>query len=313
MRVVLFGCQEIAVRCLSVLLSKRASVLLVFTSGTEKGLNKRENIKCYQNLRKVAGKYRIPVVTLDNVNSAMMVKLLGEMDPDVILSVFWNQLFSRDILNIPKHGCINLHASLLPKYRGASPLFHVLLNGETQTGVTLHYIDEKVDHGDIIAQIELPIDVDDNIDTLRKKAMEVGATLFEENIVDILKKKVTRIPQNHDLATYYPRITNDDRVIDWSRPAVEISRKVKAFAAPHKACFAFMGKQRIYITKASILDSQFAEPGHIYAVIREKGVVVGTGYGRLLLEKVENEYGKHILMGSIGSSVILNVGQTFSK
>ncbi|HID07250.1 MAG TPA: methionyl-tRNA formyltransferase, partial [Armatimonadetes bacterium] len=171
----------------------------------------------------------IPIMQPEDVNAPDALTALRRCAPDVVVVVSYGQILKSDCLAIPVHGCINLHPSLLPKYRGAAPIQYALLNGERVTGVTTIFMNERMDAGDIILQREVPIHEDDTAKTLAQRLAIEGAQLLVETLALIADGRAPRIPQDESQATYAPRISKDMARIDWRQSVVRIMNQVRAF------------------------------------------------------------------------------------
>jgi methionyl-tRNA formyltransferase len=164
----------------------------------------------FYSIRKIAQHYNIPVHTPHNINDEAFLNQLRQLEPDVVVSAAAPQIFRKGILSLPKQGCINVHSALLPKYRGMLPSFWVLANGETETGVTVHYMDEKLDNGEILLQRRVPIAPDETQHSLLMKTKTLGAELVLEVLEQMENGAVNPQPNNADEATYFSFPTPED-------------------------------------------------------------------------------------------------------
>jgi methionyl-tRNA formyltransferase len=202
----------------------------------------------------------------------------------------YGQIIPAIILNIPTKGCVNLHASLLPQYRGASPIQAAILNGDYKTGVTLMLMDEKMDHGPIISQISVTVPATDDYQSLHSKLSAAAAGLVEKSVPDWLAGKLQPVPQNHDAATYVKLITRKDARLDWTQPAVEILRKIRALN-PEPGTWTTLDKKSVKIMGAEETKSGRIElPGKIYG--DGKDCLVKCGDYSLKLKLIQPEGGK---------------------
>jgi methionyl-tRNA formyltransferase len=214
------------------------------------------------------------------------------------LSFYYRRLLSRELLAIPRLGGINLHGSLLPKYRGRSPVNWVLVNGERQTGVTLHYMTEQADAGDIIAQYAVDIAFEDTASTLFEKVAQAAAELFRETFPLIKAGGAPRIPQDPAQATYVAGRTPDDGRIDWDKPALVLYNLVRAVTTPYPGAFTFLRGKKVYIWRSRLIQDGAGErwpPGTILGV-QDGGCLVATGRGHLLLTQVQLQ-GEEVISG----------------
>ncbi len=219
MRILFLGTAELACPCLQAI---AGHVVGVFTQPDRpKG---RELRLTPPPVKVAATELGLPVEQPEKIRDA--VERVHHYRPDLIVVVAYGQLLPRAILDIPPRGCINVHASLLPRWRGASPIQHAILHGDTVTGVTTMFLNEKMDEGDIILQRAEPIRPDDTSATLHDRLARLGAALLAETIA---LDPMPRQPQDHTRATYARKLTKEDGRIDWTKPPAEIERMIRAF------------------------------------------------------------------------------------
>lgn len=163
-----------------------------------------------------------------DINSDQAAESIGNMRPDVLVVAAYGQIVSEKILNIPPYGALNVHASLLPKYRGAAPIQHALLNGEKATGITIMQMEPKMDTGAILLQRALAIDVDDDCQKLHDQLAKMGGDLLARALDKMRANKILPIDQDNELATYAPKLTKKDRYIDWGKNARDIHNRIRA-------------------------------------------------------------------------------------
>jgi methionyl-tRNA formyltransferase len=222
--------------------------------------------------------------------------------PDFLFSFYYRSMMAAGILAIPRRGALNLHGSLLPRYRGRAPINWVLVQGESTTGVTLHYMDEKPDHGDIVDQLAIPIDFEDTARTLFDKAADAARVLLRRALPPLAAGTAGRRPQAHDQASYFGRRTPADGRIDWSWPALRIHNLVRAVARPYPGAFTEVAGRRLLVWSARPVEPRPAEagsrptvaaPGLILGSV-DAGVVVACGAGSLLLRAAQFESGPEL-------------------
>ena len=242
-------------------------------------------------VKEVALELGLDVFQPEDVNSEESIRRIKETGCDVIVVVAYGQILSSECLSIPPLGCINLHASLLPKYRGAAPIQHALLNGEKVTGVTTMFMVEKMDAGDIILQEQVEIEEDDTAGTLSEKLSQVGAKLMLKTLELVSRGEAPRIKQDESMATYAPRITKEMAKIDWSNTCERIRNQVRAFNPQPGAWTTWRGKVvKIWMVK---VDEQRrmttgARCGQIIH-IDDGGIVVVAGDGCVRLIELQLE------------------------
>lgn len=235
-------------------------------------------------VKEVAIALDLPVLQTDSLRHAHVKERIIESRPDLVIVAAFGMILGKWILELPTHGCVNLHASLLPRYRGASPISAAILAGEDVTGVTLMQMDRGLDTGDMLATIEVPIEIDDTTESLTPKLAQAAAELLDLYLTDVLNGAITRVPQPEG-ATETRQLTKDDGRIDWTLPAVVIERQVRAMWSWPRAFAELPDGTRMQVHRASVSDESTAEPGQI--TVRGANVYVGTGEGDLLLERVQ--------------------------
>ena len=227
----------------------------------------------------------IPTVQMSKETYAAGVTRIAELQPDIIVVVAFGLILRRDLLDLPKHGCINVHASLLPKYRGVSPIQAAILAGDAVTGCTTMHIDEGVDTGDILLQAETPIADTDTAGSLFDRLAGIGAELLVTTLDGLLDGTVKPRPQAAALATHTKKIKKEHGLVDWTRDAQYLSRHVRAMS-PWPTAYTFVGTARLIIEAATAADSHRAAPG---TVVSLDPLVVATGNGTLELRVVRPE------------------------
>jgi methionyl-tRNA formyltransferase len=273
-RIVVFAYHDIGVACLEVLLRCRADLAAVVTHEDDPG----ERV-WFGSVAALAGRHGIPVHVPENPNCPDSVATLRAYQPDLICSFYYRHLLSREVLALPRVGAINLHGSLLPKYRGRAPINWVLVHGETETGVTLHYMDERADHGDIIMQEAVPITIEDTALTLSRKLAKAAPRLLEAAYPLLVAGKAPRISQDHAAATTFGRRRPADGRIDWSRSGWQIYNLIRAVTHPFPGAFTYLHDRQVFIWSARPPDGRATShpPGHILGVGEGGSLEVAAG------------------------------------
>ena len=276
--IVFMGTPQFAVPILDRLLIEKYSILTVYTR-PDKPTGRGQKLN-FSPVKKFALEHNIPVLQPDTLKSAAVVDALKELNPGLIVVAAFGRILPAAVLSIPKHGCLNIHPSLLPSYRGPSPVAYTLLGREQIGGVTLILMDEGMDSGPIVAQRKVDISDDDTTGSLTGKLALEGAELLIESLPLWLHGKMKLTPQDDSKATY-SRITNaDDGLIDWHLSAVEIGYRIRALH-PWPGTFTWWEGKRIKIHKGIPLDGEASgEPGEIVALSMGEriGVITGDGY-----------------------------------
>lgn len=217
---------------------------------------------------------------------------LDESEPEVIVVAAYGRILPAWVLNYPPFGCLNVHPSLLPKYRGAAPIRRALIKGEEVTGVSIIYLLEELDAGDILAQKEVVIEDEDCYTTLEEKLSKVGARLLLEVLAKLGKRDLSPKPQNSQQATTAPKIEKEETEINWLKSSREVRNLVRAMALKPGA-FTFIQGKRLKVLEANEVDlNSSAQPGEVVLAHPKKGFVVACGQGGLKLVTVKPEGGR---------------------
>jgi len=218
---------------------------------------------------------------------------LAALDPDVLVVVAYGQVLPSNLLEIPRVATVNIHGSILPKYRGPAPIQRAIMNGEVQTGVTTMFIDEGVDTGDILLTQTVPIEKDDTSQTLHDRLAEVGAKLLLKTLQGFLDETIRPIPQDHTRATYAPRLEKADGHIDWKLTAEQIGNMIRG-VTPWPGAFTFQQDQRLKILRALPLDKPASDsPGMVVDSFPGE-LLVATGDGLLSILEIQGASGKRL-------------------
>lgn len=237
-RAVVFAYHNVGVRCLNVLLAHGVDVALVVTHRD----NPKETI-WFESVQKLAELHGIQTITPDNPNTPEVVAQIAALQPDFYFSFYYREMLKAPLLAIPKRGALNMHGSLLPKYRGRVPVNWAIIRGETETGATLHYMTEKPDNGDIVAQQAVPILPNDTAHEVFQK-VTIAAEMALNNVLPaLLAGKAQAVKQDLSKGAYFGGRKAEDGIIDWSQTALEIHNLVRAVAPPYPGAMTqIMGK-----------------------------------------------------------------------
>jgi methionyl-tRNA formyltransferase len=284
MKVVFMGTPDFSVPCLQAIIDEGHEVVAVVTQPDKpKGRGKKMSMP---PVKELAIKYDIEVYQPQRVKTDEFVNILKDINPDVIIVVAFGQILSKDILDIPKYGCINVHASLLPKYRGAAPINWVIINGEKTTGVTTMYMDVGLDTGDMILKKEMNIDVDQTAGELHDKMMYVGADVLKDTLRLIENNNAPRQKQNDDESSYAPIMDKNLGNIKWAKKSEDIYNLIRG-TNPWPSAYTKYNDDTMKIWKSEILDKESNnKPGTILKVDKE-GIQVATGNKILLLKEIQ--------------------------
>ncbi len=258
----------------------------------------------------------INVYQPENINTTEVVEELKSLEPDLIVTAAFGQIVSKEVLDIPPLGCINVHASILPKYRGASPIQQAIIDGEDETGITIMYMDEGMDTGDIILQKYTSIDPEENAGSLHDRLAILGGQAIVEALELFREGKVEGTPQDNTMATYCKKIDKSWGEIDWNNGKEELKNLVRGLT-PWPGCFTFYEDERLKIWKIDILDTKLMKKvpvaGEIVISDEKNGLVVGCGDGFVRLTCIQGEGGKAMKDTEYIKGHLLQVGSKLGR
>jgi methionyl-tRNA formyltransferase len=286
-RVVFMGTPAFAVPSLSALLSAATVVGVVTQPDRPAGRGRQTVAPPVKDVALAAG---VPVIQPQRLREPAAMAQLQAWAPDVIVVAAFGQILKPAVLDLPPHGCLNVHASLLPRHRGAAPIPAAIIAGDAETGITLMRMDPGLDTGPILAQRRLPIQPDDTTASLSARLAQTGADLLVDSLPAYLAGELLPQPQDNTQATYAPQLKKEDGHLDFTRPAAELARRVRALT-PWPGAFALWpaaegrAPQPLKVLRAAALDERLAEAGQVVAT--PHGPAVGAGAGALLLLEVQ--------------------------
>jgi len=243
-----------------------------------------ENI-WFRSVSRLAGYLGLPVYAPDDINEPECVALVKALKPDILFSFYYRRLIRRDLLALPPAGCLNLHGSLLPKYRGRCPVNWVLIHGEKETGVTLHYMTPKPDDGDIVGQEAVSIGDDDTATALYEKLIPAAGRLLDRVLPLILAGTAPRVPQDHSQASYFGGRRPEDGLIDWRQDATRVRNLIRAVTRPYPGAFTFRHGRKLLVWAATVVDP--AASASAGAVLASTPLIVSCGKGALRIDDWE--------------------------
>jgi len=319
MKLIFMGTPDSAVPTLSKLIESQHQILAV-VSQPDKPAGRGRKIKV-SPVKQSANDNDIPVLQPDKLkNNQKLFDQLNSLKPDVIVVVAYGKILPLEALNIPKHFCVNVHFSLLPKYRGAAPVQWAIINGERKTGVTIMKMDESLDTGDIILQEQVDILEDDDAVSLTNMLSVVGANLLL-NALDKLQHnhQIETFKQDNSQATYAPSIKKEFGLIDWNQPAEQIICLIRGLV-PWPCAYSFLDGNMMRIWKAELYPLEFAppqnkntkiSPGTVTNVIKGKGFTVRTGDLDLLITGIQPENRRHMSGADFVNGGYVDIGYQF--
>jgi len=307
MKIIFLGTRKLGYFGLKELIQQKHQILAIFTLDYDikEGYDSKD-------FKKIADENKIPFYLTENINNPEHVNLFKKLGPDLIISLYWKRLLGDDIIRTARKGAVNIHYSLLPKYRGFAPVNWAVINNEKKAGVTLHYVNPGIaDDGDIIAQKPFPIKEKDTIDDLYEKGNKIALDFVKKYIPLIEKNKEPRIKQkDKDALCSFARIPGDG-MIDWKKSAKEIYNLIRAVTKPYPGAFTYCNNKKLYIWKADIVKDPIkylGANGQVIRIIKGKGVQVLTGEGIIFLEIIQPENGKEINAGDYFKSIKTRLG-----
>jgi len=306
MKIVFFGTPQFAVPTLEKLLNNpEIEVLAVVTQPDKR--RERGNKLTPSPVKTLAISVNVPVWQPQRLKKhTPTLTKLKESGADAFVVVAYGQILSQAILDMPKLGCINVHGSILPKYRGAAPIQWCLHNGELETGITTMLMDAGMDTGAMLLKATTPIELLDNTSNLAQRLATIGADLLVETLLKLKQQEITPLPQDHAAATYAPLIQKQDYGLDWSKTATQLHNQIRGF---YPNCTASFRNQVLKITATVPLGSAYSHklppelekildklpnlstlsgsPGEVVSITKGIGAIVQTGEGMLLLREVQ--------------------------
>ena len=285
MNIVFMGTPDFAVESLSKIYDSGHNILAV-VSQPDRPSGRGMKLK-YTPVKEFALSKGLTVYQVEKVKKNIeFIEQIRNLKPDVIVVVAFGQILPEELLNIPKYGSINVHGSLLPKYRGAAPIQWSIINGEEYTGITTMYMDAGMDTGDMILKEEIKIEDDDNFGTLYEKMKKLGGKLIIDTLEKIADGVAPREKQGEEF-TLAPMITKDVCKINWSKSAFEIRNLIRGLN-PIPGAYTFMGDQTVKIWDSEAINEKVEEaPGTIILSDKKSGIHIATGDGVLIIKEIQ--------------------------
>lgn len=287
MKAIVFAYHDIGCAGLKALTEAGYDVQAVFTHTDDPGEN-----NFFSSVARLGAELDLPVYAPEDVNHPLWVDRIRELQPDVIFSFYYRHMLSDEILSLAPLGGFNLHGSLLPRYRGRAPVNWALVNGETETGATLHKMVKRPDAGDIVGQQKVAIADNDTALTLHKKVLEAAQAVLKEQLPKLKNGTATFTRQDESQASYFGLRTPADGEILWHKSAKEINNLVRAVTEPYPGAFSYLGQRKLIVWRSRVLDTQHdKQPG---TVLSTAPLVIACGEGALEIVAGQNESGLYV-------------------
>ena len=311
LRIIFMGTAELACASLEKLASDRAFQVAAVVTQPDKP--KGRDLKLTASpVKLLAEKSQLPVLQPLKARDEKFIAQLRELKSDLMVVAAYGQILPPAILELSPHGCLNVHTSLLPKYRGAAPIQWAIANGDAETGVTIMKMDAGLDTGPVLAMRRTPILPTDDSPALHDRLAQLGATLLVETIPDYVAGKIAPQPQPTEGSTYAAKIKKEDGQMDWSRPAVQLWNRLRAFT-PWPGAFTFFPAdpkpQLVKIWKAEVVERSGAA-GEILSADKA-GIVAGCGQAALRILELQREGGKRMTAEQFLAGFPLKIGDRF--
>lgn len=310
MRIIFMGTPDFSVPALKALVEAGHDVIAVITQPDKpKGRGKEVQMP---PVKEQALEYNIPVYQPVKARDPEFVKFLTDLAPEVMVVAAFGQLLPKSILDIPKYGCINIHASLLPKYRGASPIQYAVINGEKESGITTMMMAEALDTGDMLDQAKVTLDLKETGGSMHEKLSQIGGSLIIKTLKKLEDKTAVRIPQDESKFTYVGMIRKTMGDIDWSMEADVIERLIRGLNPWPSAYTGWNGKV-IKIWEADVVDKEYAGAFGEVVEVGKDYLVVKTGKGGLSIKELQMQGKKRMDIGAFLRGYQIAEGTVFER
>lgn len=311
MKIIYMGTPDFAVPPLQAIIDAGHEVLAVATQ-PDKQKGRGREIKC-SPVKEFALTQNLTILQPLKIKAEDAVMELKRFGADIYVIVAYGQILSAEILRLPRYGCINIHASLLPKYRGAAPIQRAIISGEKETGITIQQMDQGVDTGDILFTKKIELEKCETSDSLHHKLSLLGAELIVEALVQIEKGEVNAIKQNHEEASHAPMISRDEGKIKWQTPAVKIERLIRGLHSRPGAYTDYHNKTlKIWAADSVSRQSETAKPGTIMDVTKDS-IIVACGEGCLAITELQIEGKKKMSVRDFLLGYNISAGEMMSE
>jgi methionyl-tRNA formyltransferase len=310
MRISFMGTPMFALPSLKALIATGHDICLVVTQPDRPA--GRGRVPTPPPVKLAAQELELPLLQPEKVGEPAVISALQAAQPEAVVVVAYGQLLPKPILTLPPHGCLNLHASLLPKYRGAAPIPWAIINGDILTGVTIMQIEARMDSGPILMQRAEPIRSHDTTATLAERLAVLGAELLCQALDQVARKTARSIPQDERLATYAPKLLPADTRLDWTHDTRALGCLIRGLCPEPGAVTGFSGR-RVKILEATVETVADSPPGTVCAVDQKKGILVAAKSGGLWLTQVQPENRRAMAATEFARGYRVRPGDTFGS
>lgn len=304
MRAVVLAYHNVGCRGLEALLRHGFEVAAVFTHPDDP----QENT-FFDSVAELAARHGIPVFAPPNINHPLWVRKIAALKPDILFSFYYRNLVKPDILNLPPAGCLNLHGSLLPAYRGRCPVNWVLVHGEKETGVSLHYMTPRPDDGDLVGQRRVPISDEDTAYTLHGKSTQAAVALLDEVLPLVHAGKAPRVPQDHTKASYFGGRRPADGEIKWDQEASAVRNLVRAVTRPYPGAFSHLGDRKCLFWSVTVVPGRTDKPAG--TILGTAPLVIACGKEAVRVDFGQPDKGVYMTGEQLAAEMNLREGMTF--
>ncbi|MBY0576574.1 MAG: methionyl-tRNA formyltransferase [Gallionellaceae bacterium] len=308
MKIIFAGTPQFAASALAALLSEHQVVAVLTQPDRPSGRGMQLTAS---PVKQLALQHGLPVLQPATLKTEEARHSIAVLQADVMIVAAYGLILPKPVLQLPRHGCLNIHASLLPRWRGAAPIQRAILAGDHETGVTIMQMDEGLDTGDMLLRHTCPIEKSDTAQTLQDKLAAIGAASILEALRLLQEGHLVPIKQDNNLASYAPKLLKSEAQIDWRQDAQQIERAVRAYN-PFPVCHTHFNGATIKIWQASLCADIQGEPGRVMAVDKQ-GIIVACGKDALRLEVLQRSGGKAQPVAQFLQSIPAKAGDMFSN
>jgi methionyl-tRNA formyltransferase len=305
-KIIFAGTPQFAAGALAALLEKHQIVAVLTQPDRPSGRGMQLTAS---PVKQLALQHRLTLMQPASLKNEEMQETIAQLDADLMVVAAYGLILPKAVLQMPRHGCLNIHASLLPRWRGAAPIQRAILAGDTETGITIMQMDEGLDTGDMLLKKACAIAADDTAQTLHDKLAELGAQTIIEALQKMQQGKLVPERQNAQLATYAAKLTKAEAHLDWKQDAAQLERAVRGYF-PFPTANTLFGEMPVKILRAQLAEGMPTEPGQVIAIDNDR-ILVGCGKGTLALEVLQKPGGKPLPVAQFVQSLPIKVGDHF--